>query len=121
MLAATPPRGDSALESFRLFLALKSQEDAYSKSLLEYFVRTLAKAKALLNHPESISRETPPEVVSLAVQLLKDSSLRQVFDEIDVASGPTPEQANHALKVMESSVAFNNQPAHFAEGIRAII
>lgn len=117
MLAAAPARGDRALESFRLFLALKSQDDAYSGSLRDYFVTTLQMAKALLEDPETISQTTPPEAVSLAVQFLKDQLLREVFDEIDVSSGPTPQQADRVLKVMENSVAFNNQPAHFAEGV----
>ena len=118
MLSATPPKGDRALESFRIFLSLKAKDDAYSRALFDYFAQTLLKAKILLNNPKKISRDTPPEVVSLAVQLIKDHHLREVFEEIDLSDGPTKEQADYALKAMESSVAFNCQPAHFAPGIR---
>ena len=41
MLAAIPPKGDRALESFRMFLALRSKEDAYSLALFDYFSYTL--------------------------------------------------------------------------------
>lgn len=118
MLSAVASQGDRALESFRMFLALKSKDDAYSKALLNYFVSTLGKAKSILDDPKSISKDTPPEVVSLAVQLLKDEDLRAVFENIDIESGPTKDQAGTALKAMEESVAFNCQPAHFAAGIR---
>jgi hypothetical protein len=118
MLAATPSKGDRALESFRMFLALKSKDDAYSRALFNYFAQTLQKAKTLLDDPSAISKDTPPEVVSLAVQLIKDHHLREVFGKIVLSVGPTKEQADYALKAMESSVAFNCQPAHFAPGIR---
>ena len=118
MLSAVASQGDRALESFRMFLALKSKDDEYSKALLNYFVSTLGKAKSILDDPKSISKDTPPEVVSLAVQLLKDEDLRAVFEKIDIESGPTKDQAGTALKAMEGSVAFNCQPAHFTAGIR---
>lgn len=118
MLSAVASQGDRALESFRMFLALKSKDDEYSKALFEYFASTLKKAKIILSEPDSISKDTPPEVVSLAVQLLKDETLRAVFEDIDTESGPTKDQADSALKAMEGSVAFNCQPAHFAAGIR---
>lgn len=118
MLASIPPKGDRALESFRMFLALRSKEDAYSLSLFDYFSHTLRVAKIVLDDPSAISKETPPDVISLAVQLLKDQLLREVFDKIDISKGPTREQAGIALRAMEGSVAFNSQPAHFAAGIR---
>lgn len=118
MLAAAPPKGDRALESFRMFLALKSKDDNYSRALFDYFVRTLKNAKLVLDDPNGISQETPAEVVSLAVQMLKDQNLRKVFEAIDLSEGPSKEQADAVLKAMEGSVAFNCQPAHFTAGIR---
>ena len=118
MLSAVASQGDRALESFRMFLALKSKDDEYSQALFGYFASTLAKAVSVLSDPSTISKDTPPEVVSLAVQLLKDEDLRAVFENIDIESGPTKDQAGTALKAMEDSVAFNCQPAHFTAGIR---
>lgn len=119
MLAAASPKGDGVLEKLRIFLLLRSKEDDYSEVLRNYFLQTLSEASQILRDPSTVTEETPSEVLSLAVHCLKDPAVSQVFQDIDLAKGPTAQQASAALKSMEESLAFSNKPSHFGEGVLA--
>ncbi|MEX3314000.1 hypothetical protein [Sulfitobacter sp. PS-8MA] len=119
MLAAASPNGDGVLEKLRIYLLLRSKDDQYSEVLRNHFLKTLSQAAQVLADPSSVTSSTPPEVLTLAVQCLKDPQISKIFKGIDPLEGPTAQQAGDALKSMEQSFAFSNKPSHFGEGVLA--
>lgn len=119
MLAAASPTVDGVLEKLRIFLLLRSENNDYSEVLREHFLRTLSEATRVLEDPTVLNASTPAEVLTLAVQCMKDPEVGRIFQEMDVNVGPSVKEAGAALKSMEESLAFSNKPSHFGEGVFA--
>jgi hypothetical protein len=124
MLSAVPPKGDRVLESFKMFLILKSSENPYAAQLHDYFVSVLRGAEEILDDPSKLNTNTLPEAISLAVTLMKDPDLKAIFDSIGEGMEPSKGQAERALEKldnMERAFAFGSKSTDFGETVYAVI
>jgi len=106
MIAAAPPR-DTSLGLVRLIFSLAANRtQGVPEGLKTHLTTVIAEAKTLLNDPHSVSAQTNPEAIALALEMTTNPELLSAVDEITTFESIDAVIANKVLERMRSYSAY---------------
>lgn len=106
MIAAAPPR-DTSLGLVRLIFSLAANPlQVVPEGLKTHLTTVIFEAKALINDPHTVSAQTNPEAIALALEMTTNPELLSAVDEITTFESIDTVIANKVLERMRSSSAY---------------
>lgn len=106
MIAAAPPR-DTSLGLVRLIFSLAANpSQSVPEGLKVHLTSVIHEAKALLSDPHTVSAQTNPEAIALALEMTSSPELVSAVDEITTFESIDAVVAKKVLERMRSYSAY---------------
>lgn len=100
MIIADPPI-DTSLGLVRLIFSLvATPSQSVPEGLKSHLTSVINEAKALLNDPHSVSAQTHPEAIALALEMISNPQLSSAVEEITTFESINAVVANKVLERM---------------------